>query len=394
MDPRRNPYAPGAGTRPPELAGRDVVIDRIEIALDRIRAGRAARHHLLVGLRGVGKTVLLDELARRAEANGFACVRIEAPEGRSLPAMIVPALRSALLRLDRGQAALTRAKQALSALRNFASAFHLEMGELSIGVAAAEPGTADSGDLETDLPDLLCLVGAAASERGTALVLFVDELQYVREADLAALITALHRAGQQGRPVALVGAGLPQLFGLLGRAKSYSERLFLFEDIGSLEPPAATRALLVPARQEGVEIEPDAIDSIMAVTHCYPYFLQQWGAQCWDVADASPVTAADVALATPLAMAELDASFFRVRFDRLTPREKQYVRAMADLGDGPQRSGDVAARLARTTAACGPVRDSLIRKGMIYSSEHGLMAFTVPLFADFMRRAMPELVTD
>lgn len=394
MDPRLNPYAPGAGTRPPELAGRDAVIERIEIALDRQRTGRAARHHVLIGLRGVGKTVLLDELFRRAEARGFANVRVEAPEGRGLPSLIVPALRSALLRLDRGREAMTRAKQALSALRNFAAAFKLEMGEIAIGIEAAEPGTADSGDLDTDLADLISLVGDAAHERGTALVLFVDELQYVPERDLQALITALHRAGQLQKPVAFVGAGLPQLSGQLGRAKSYSERLFLFEEIGSLEPDAAGRAIEIPAGREGVQYEPPALAALLAVTRRYPYFLQQWGSQAWNIAPASPITLDDVQIATPIAVAELDASFFRVRFDRLTPRERQYARAMADLGDGAQRSGDVAARLNRTTQQCGPVRDGLIRKGMVYSSEHGLLAFTVPLFADFMRRAMPQLITE
>ncbi len=394
MDPRTNPYAPGAGTRPPELAGRDAVIERVEIALDRHRAGRSARHHLLIGLRGVGKTVLLDELARRAEANGFATVRLEAPEGRALPSLIVPALRSALLRLDRGQAAKTRAKQALSALRNFAAAFKLEMGEISVGIEAAEPGTADSGDLDTDLGDLLSLVGEAAQERGTALALFIDELQYVPQSDMEALITALHRTGQLQRPVAMVGAGLPQLYGQLGRAKSYSERLFLFEDIGSLDDAAASRALVVPAGREAVLYNDDALARLLSVTHRYPYFLQQWGSQVWNLAAASPIMLADVDGATPIAVAELDASFFRVRFDRLTPREKQYARAMAELGDGAQKSGDVAAMLKRTTAQCGPVRDSLIRKGMVYSSEHGLLAFTVPLFADFMRRAIPELTLD
>lgn len=394
MDPRSNPYAPGAGTRPPELAGREDVIERIEIALDRHRAGRSARQYLLIGLRGVGKTVLLDELARRAEANGFATVRLEAPEGRALPAMIVPALRSALLRLDRGQAAITGAKRALSALRNFAAAFKLEMGEIAFGIEPAPAGTADSGDLETDLGDLFCLIGDAARERGSALALFVDELQYVAETDLQALITALHRAGQQQMPVAFVGAGLPQLSGQVGRAKSYSERLFVLENIGSLDAEAATRALAIPAVREGVAFQPEAITALLQVTQRYPYFLQQWGSQVWNIADASPITQADVDSASPIAVAELDASFFRVRFDRLTPREKQYARAMAELGDGDLRSGDVAARLRRTTAQCGPVRDSLIRKGMVFSSEHGLLAFTVPLFADFMRRAIPELMLD
>jgi hypothetical protein len=394
MDPRRNPYAPGAGTRPPELAGRDSIMERVGVALHRHRNGRAANHHLLVGLRGVGKTVLLDAMARQAEADGFCCVRLEAPEGRTLPSLLVPALRSALLQLDRGQAALTKAKRALSALRNFAASFRLEMGEVTVGVIAAEPGVADSGDLDSDLPELICVVGEAAQERGSCLVLFIDELQYVPERDLSALVAALHRAGQLQLPVSLVGAGLPQLSGLLGRAKSYSERLFIFNDIGPLDDASARQALVVPARSEQVGFSPDALDAILQVTRHYPYFLQQWGSQVWNVADGSPITFADVVLADPIARAELDRSFFRVRYDRMTPRERQYARAMADTGEGPQRTREVAERLGKTTTACAMVRNSLIRKGMIYSSEHGLMAFTVPLFADFMRRAMPDLEID
>lgn len=391
MNPRRNPYAPGAGTRPHELAGRDDVIEAVEIALDRIRDGRSAPHHILVGLRGVGKTVLLDELNTRAENNKFACLKLEIPEGRSLPAVLVPGLRAALLRLDRGQAAASAVKNALGALQNFASAFKLVYGELGISVGAADRGIADSGDLETDLADLIDLVGLAAAERKTALVLFIDELQYVPERDLAALITALHRASQRRRPVAIVGAGLPQLVGLFGRAKSYAERMFVFEAIGQLDPTAAREALMFPAREEGVSIEATALDELARITERYPYFLQQWGSQTWNIATASPITLDDVAAATPAAIAALDASFFRVRFDRLTPRERQYLRAMAALGDGSQRSSEIAARLERTTNACGPVRDSLMRKGMLYSTQHGTVDFTVPLFGDFMRRTMAEV---
>ena len=390
MDRRRNPYAPGAGTRPHELAGRDKVIEDIEIALDRVRLGRSPPHHMLVGLRGVGKTVLLDELNVRAETHGFACLKLEVPEGRSLPAVLVPGLRSALLRLDRGQAAMSAAKRALSGLRNFASAFKLSYGEFEATVKPAEAGIADSGDLDNDLADLIDLVGQAAIEQETAFVFFIDELQYVPERDLASLVTALHRAYQRRRPVTIVGAGLPQLVGLFGRAKSYSERMFVFEQIGPLDSAAAADALLVPARDEGVEIAPGAIAEILRITERYPYFLQQWGSQAWNVADGSPITVADVTAATPAAIAALDASFFRVRFDRLTPRERQYLRAMAALGDGVSRSADVAARLRKATTACGPVRDSLIRKGMLYSPEYGVIDFTVPLFGDFMRRAMAE----
>ncbi|MGI8841994.1 MAG: AAA family ATPase [Caulobacteraceae bacterium] len=389
MDPRRNPYAPGAGTRPTELAGRDAVIETVEVALDRVRQGRSAQLHMLIGLRGVGKTVLLDELNLRAEDRGFACLKLEAPEGRSLPALIVPGLRTALLRLDRGQAAMSAAKRALGALRNFATAFKLGYGEFEASVVPAETGVADSGNLDLDLADLLVEVGLAARERKTAFVMFIDELQYVPQRDLASLIAALHQIGQRRRPVTLVGAGLPQIVGLVGRAKSYAERMFAFEHIAQLSDRAARDALVVPAREEGVEIDADALDELIAITGRYPYFLQQWGSQAWLTAEAAPIRMDDVRAATPTAMAALDQNFFRVRFDRLTPSERIYLRAMAGLGDGPARSADVAASLDRTTNAAGPVRDSLIRKGMLYSPELGVLDFTVPLFGDFMRRAMP-----
>lgn len=390
MDPRRNPYAPGAGTRPTELAGRDAIIESVEIALDRVRAGRSAQLHMLIGLRGVGKTVLLDELNLRAEDRGFACLKLEAPEGRSLPALIVPGLRTALLHLDRGQAAMSAAKRALGALRNFATAFKLGYGEFEASVRPADPGIADSGNLDLDLTDLLTEVGKAARERGTAFALFVDELQYVPERDLGSLIAALHQMAQRRHPVTLVGAGLPQIVGLVGRAKSYAERMFVFERISQLSDADARDALVVPAREEDVAIDDDGLNELVHITGRYPYFLQQWGSQAWLTAEANPITLADVTAATPAAIAALDQNFFRVRFDRLTPAERIYLRVMAELGDGPSRSGDVAAALGRTTNAAGPVRDSLIRKGMLYSPELGTLDFTVPLFGDFMRRAMPQ----
>jgi len=391
MDRRHNPYAPGAGTPPPhELFGRAEIIEDIDIALDRLRNGRPSQHHMLVGLRGVGKTVLLDHIQLRCEDRGFICLKLEAPENRSLPAMLVPGLRAALLQLDRGQAAMSLAKRALGGLRNFASTFKLSYGEIEASISPALPGVADSGDLDSDLSDLLTMVGEAAAERKTAFILFIDELQYVPEADLAALVTALHRVNQRKHPLGIVGAGLPQLVGLFGRAKSYAERMFLFHQIGQLGEEFARRAVSVPANDEGVSFTDDAIDEIVAVTERYPYFLQQWGFQAWNMAQQSPITKADIQAATPAAIAALDASFFRMRFDRLTPKERQYLRAMAALGDEPQRSADVAARLLRSTNAAGPARDSLIRKGMIYSPEHSIVAFTVPLFGDFMRRAMAE----
>lgn len=391
MDPRRNPFAPGAGSNPPELAGREAVLDNIAIALDRIRNGRHAQSAILIGLRGVGKTVLLNQIRKSAEGEGMITVPIEAPEGQSLPVMLVPALRTALLKLDRGQAAMTLAKRGLGALARFVKAFKLSYGELEASIDLGEAGVADNGDLESDLIDLIDLGGAAAAERGTAMVLFIDELQYVAEPELAALITALHRARQNDRPITLVAAGLPQLAGQMGKAKSYAERLFLFTSIGSLDVEAATAAIVHPIEAEDCAIEPAAVTKILDVTKGYPYFLQEWGKQCWEAADQCPITAQDVDVAYPVAIAALDGSFFRVRFDRMTPSEKRYLRAMADLGEGPYSSSAIADHMGRKPSSYGPVRASLIAKGMIYVPGYGETAFTVPLFDAFMRRIMPAM---
>ena len=390
MDPRLNPYAPGAGTPPPELAGRDELIERAAIALDRIRAGRPARSLILYGLRGVGKTVLLNRIRLDAEARGIASVRIEAPEERSLPALLAPALRATLLRLSRGEAVKAGIARAMRALAGFAKALKLKYQDIELGLdIETERGLADSGDLDTDLSDLMASIGSAAAERDTAAVLYIDELQYVPEEQLAALIVALHSASQDQLPITMVAAGLPQLIGQTGRAKSYAERLFEFAPIDRLDEDAAKTALTVPAHRAGVDYEPDAVTDILAQTRGYPYFLQEWGKQSWNVADASPIEVEDARRATLEALAELDASFFRVRFDRLTPAEKRYMRAMAELGPGPHRSGDIAEVLGRKVTAVAPIRNALIAKGMAYSPAHGDTAFTVPLFDGFMKRIMP-----
>jgi len=392
MDPRRNPYAPGAGTPPPELAGRDGIIERAAIALDRIRAGRSARSLIFYGLRGVGKTVLLNRIRVDADARAIVTVHMEAPEGRSLPALLAPALRAALIRLDRLQAATAGVRKALRALAGFVSALKMKHGDIEVALdVTPEKGLADSGDLNSDLSELMLAVGKAAAEKETAIVLFIDELQYVPEEQLAALIMALHAANQAQLPVTMVAAGLPQLLGQTGRAKSYAERLFEFVSIDKLDKDAATAALCVPAEKENVRFQPPATSAILEQTHCYPYFLQEWGKHSWDVAKASPITAADAEIAAERALAELDASFFRVRFDRLTPSEKRYMRAMAELGPGPHRSGDVAELLKRKVTHVAPTRNALIAKGMIYSPSHGDTAFTVPLFDGFMKRIMPTL---
>lgn len=389
MDPRRNPFAPGAGSPPPELAGRDALRESVSIALDRIRMGRAAQSVVLYGLRGVGKTVLLNEMRIRAEHDGMVAVVIEAPEDRSLPSLLAPALRASLLRMSRLRAAGRGVQRALQALAGF---IRLKASYADIELALDfEPiaGLADSGDLESDLADLIQAVGETAQEHDTALIIFVDELQYVPEPQLAALITALHRANQRRLPVTLVGAGLPQLLGQMGRAKSYAERLFRFEPIGALEREAAFAAVRDPIVDEEESIDEAALEAIFEATQGYPYFLQEWGKQCWDMAERSPITSADVALASAAALAQLDASFFRVRFDRLTPAEKTYIKAMASLGEGPHRSGDIAQALGVKVTSVAPTRNSLIRKGMIYSPSHGDTAFTVPMFDSFIRRILP-----
>ena len=390
MDPLSNPYSPGAGAPPPELAGRDELRERVRITLERIRLGRPSKSVLMVGLRGVGKTVLLDRFARDAEPSGLHTMRIEAPEGRSLPGILAPELRKALIRLSRVEQARGLARRALQGLAGFVGALKVHYADIRVGLDfEPEPGLADAGDLEHDLQSLLEAAGAAAQAAGTALVLFIDELQYVPETELAALITALHRVSQRQLPIVLVGAGLPQLRGRTGKARSYAERLFDFPEVGSLPADDARSALAKPARAEDVEFDADALDRIVQKTGGYPYFLQEWGKHVWDVATESPITLMDVESASESAVASLDESFFRVRFDRLTPSEKRYLRAMAELGAGPHRSGDIADVLDRKVTSLGPVRSKLIEKGMVWSPSHGDTAFTVPLFDEFMRRIVP-----
>ncbi len=390
MDPIENPYSPGAGTPPPELAGREDIRETVRICIERLRRGNPAKSVLMVGLRGVGKTVLLDQMRNDAEASGVHTVRIEAPEGRSLPSILAPQLRQALLRLSRIEKAKAAAQRALRGLAGFAKSLKVKFSDIEVGFDfEPEPGLADNGDLELDLSALLEAVGRAAKLADTALVLFIDELQYVAEPEFAAFISALHRCTQQKLPVCIVGAGLPQLRGRAGNAKSYAERLFDYPEIGPLPQPAAFQALTKPAQDKGVEFAADAVGKIITHTKGYPYFLQEWGKHAWDVAKSSPINVADVDTAASDAVVALDESFFRVRFDRLTPMQKRYLRAMAELGPGPHRSGDIAEMLKRKVQALAPLRNELISKGMIWSPNHGDTAFTVPLFDEFMKRIMP-----
>jgi hypothetical protein len=391
MDPIRNPFVPGAGASPSELFGRESMLHQARIAFERIKAGRPAKSFIAVGLRGVGKTVLLNHIRDLAVEAGYRTATIEAHEGKPLAALLVPQFRRLLLDLDRLGALSTQVKRSLRVLRSFMSGIKVKLydAELSLDIQG-EAGTADSGDLEADLPELFAAVGEAAKARGLAVALMIDEIQYLGARDMGALIMAMHRMQQDRLPVTMVAAGLPQVVGLSGQAKSYAERLFDFPRVDPLSPEDAARALVEPAAAEDAAFTPAAIAEIVRITQGYPYFLQEWGYHAWNIAQQSPITQDDVAVASAQAVEQLDRGFFRVRFDRLTPRERDYVRAMASLGGGPQRSGDVAECLGVRVQSLGPLRSSLIAKGMIYSPAHGDAAFTVPMFEAFLYRTMPD----
>ena len=391
MDPIQNPFSPGAGTPPPELVGRDALLRQAEIALGRIRIGRPAKSMILVGLRGVGKTVLLYRIRSQAEAGGYRALLLEAPEDKPLVELLVPPLRGLLLSLDAMAELSQKVKRGLRVFKSFISAARLKYGDLELSIEP-EPGAADSGDLEADLGVLLVAVAEAAADRGTAIALCIDEIQYLSPKELSALIMALHQVAQRNLPLVVVAAGLPQILSLAGRSKSYSERLFDFPRIGAFEEADAREALSAPVIGQGVAFTDEALQEMVRVTAGYPYFLQQWGYEAWNVATNSPIGLADVRRASVQAVQNLDESFFRVRFDRLTPREKDYMRALASLGALPQRSGEIADLLQIPISSAASLRNNLIRKGMIYSPAHGDTAFTVPLFDQFMLRAMPDWI--
>lgn len=386
MDPTRNPFAPGAGSQPPELAGRESIIENAQIALARVMHRRAAQSQMLLGLRGVGKTVLLNRIEGLAEDAGYLTSYIEARDDSALASLLYPKLHQILRKLSLIESAKSRAVAALKGLKAFAAAFKVTVGDVSIAYDP-EPGVADSGIIEEDLTELFLLVGeaAAASQKGWALL--IDEVQYLRPADLSALIVAIHRAGQKNFPIIFFGAGLPQLAGMAGDAKSYAERLFTYPPVGPLDHAAALSAIRQPIEDEGESIEPQAVEAIATQTRGYPYFLQEWGFQAWNLAQGGSITADDVHRANQSALRRLDEGFFNVRLERLTPKERDYAYAMASLGgDGPYRSTDVAHYLGESTQSLGPLRARLISKGMVYSPAHGDIAFTVPMFADFLRR--------
>jgi hypothetical protein len=390
VDPVRNPYSPGAGTRPPALVGRERELEAMDVALQRLRIGRDGRSAMLTGLRGVGKTVLLNEFEQLADARGYFREHVEVSEDGRLPGRVAAALRRILLSMDARRRVGERVRRALGVLKAFT--LQLPGGpELSIDVEPVR-GPADSGDLATDLAGLFVELGEVAAEHDTGVFLSIDELHYVPLETLEALVMGLHRASQLSLPITIAGAGLPSLAALTGEAKSYAERMFTFPIIGSLAIEQAREALLVPAEDEGVRWEDAALDRVVTASECYPYFLQEFGKHAWDVADGPAlITLDDVERSIPVARAGLDDGFFRVRTGRTTDPERAYLRAMAELGPGPVRSSEVAALLGRKITALGPTREALIRKALCYSPRWGEIDYTVPMFDGFMRRWMPDL---
>lgn len=391
MDPIHNPFSPGTGSPPPELAGRAPVLEQARILLGRVKQRKSEKSMLLTGLRGVGKTVLLNEIERMAEANGYRTISIEAHEAKPLGPLIAPYLKTLLYQLDRMAGVGNKVKRGLAVLRSFIGTLEVTLGEMTFGLDIdPEKGTADSGDLEIDLPNLFTAVAEAAAERHSAIAVLIDEIQYFDQKELGALIMAMHKVQQRQLPLVLLGAGLPILLGLAGDSKSYAERLFSFPEVGALAEEDAVTALREPAQAVGVLFELAAIQEIYRLTKGYPYFLQEWGYQTWNLAATNSITAQVVQEATAKVIPRLDRNFFRVRFDRLTPGEKNFLRAIAELGPGPYRTGDIANILEVKITSLGPVRAKMIKKGMIYSPAHGEIAFTVPLFDEFMVRTIPE----
>jgi len=397
VDPVRNPYAPGAGQRPPELAGRDRELARFDVVLERIARGRPERSLVLTGLRGVGKTVLLNALRSQAIGRLWGTGKIEARPDQSIRRPVAAALHMALREIAGRHRDQERVDQVLGVLKAFAlrapedgrpqrrtAARTGPRWQPGIDVPAAI-GRADTGDLEIDLVELFADAASVATDLSVGIALFIDEMQDVPPADVSALCAACHELSQTGAPLIVVGAGLPHLPSVLSASKSYSERLFHYVRIDRLDRDAADRALLAPAEREGVEFTPEALDALYAVSGGYPYFVQAYGKVTWDAAPASPIAKDDVLVAAPTADAELAVGFFGSRYERATPAERDYMRAMAALGDGPVGTAEVAESLGRKPSSLSPARDSLLKKGLVYSAERGLVAFTVPHFGQFLR---------
>jgi hypothetical protein len=400
MDPVRNPYAPGAGQRPPELAGRDGELHAFDVLLERVARGRPDRSVVLTGLRGVGKTVLLNALRGAAVRRGWGTAKIELRPDRSLRQPLAAALHPAIRELA---APRSESAHLLGILKAFAqrdapparpgtrATLASQRWQPGIDVPAVT-GRADSGDIEIDLVELMVDLASLAGDTGKGIGLFIDEMQDLEPSDVSALCAACHELGQRGLPLVVVGAGLPHLPAVLSASKSYSERLFHYNRIGRLDRPAADVALQLPARDEGAEFTDEALTAMYALTSGYPYFVQAYGKAAWDYAPHSPITEADVSLAAPGAEAELAVGFFGSRYERATPAEREYLRAMADLVETTDTGEDaavptaaVAGVLARPAQSLSPARDALLKKGLVYSGQRGRIAFTVPHFGRYLR---------
>jgi len=392
MDPRKNPFAPGAGTKPPALVGREEQMESFGVLLERLENGYTEQSMIITGLRGVGKTVLLDVFREKAEARDWATVEWEVEKRASFGSKISAQVRRALLQIAPKARWSHRARRAASILKSFTITFNPD-GAVTAGLDVdALAGTGDSGALAEDLSDLFVALGDAAREKGTGVIFLLDEIQYLQPAELTALIAALHKCARRNLPITLVGAGLPQIPRLAGEAKSYSERLFQSPRIGKLNTETAARdAIILPVHDHGIDFEPEAVDFIVEYTQGYPYFLQEYGKTIWDEASMSPITLNDAKSVLPLVEAKLDERFFRVRAERTTDLELRYLYAMAELGPDPHRAGEVAQRIHRTTEQAGPLRSRLIDKGLLYTPGHGLAAFTVPQFDRYMLRRHADL---
>ncbi len=389
MDPVRNPYSPGAGSPPPALVGRDAELETIRIAIERLQVGRFARSVILTGLRGVGKTVLLQQCRNLSDCRGWVCQPLEASDGLRFPQTMAELVRKVILRLSPTQDFAERVRRALGVLKSFQIRWNLPVdGDLTVGLDPV-PGWADSGLLDEDLGGLFTEVARIARARERGVLITLDEVQYLKREDLSALTVGLHQVNQQQLPILVVAAGLPSVPALVGEARSYAERLFEFRSINSLGANDARAALVEPADEEGVVWQPEALDRVVGETRGYPYFLQEFGKQSWDRAKGpDTITAGDVDAAILIAIDELDTGFFRTRTGKITDAERDYLIAMASLGEGPYASGHVAASMGKTTPGVGPLRNRLIRKGLCHSPRHGEIDFTVPLFADFVRRRL------
>ncbi|MGE3919819.1 MAG: AAA family ATPase [Gammaproteobacteria bacterium] len=391
MDPIKNPFSPGAGSPPPELVGRENVLNQGECLYARVKNHRSEKSLLLTGLRGVGKTVLLNELERLAAQMGYSTVLIEAREDKTIREILAPHLRTLLYQLVRLSGVGDKVRRGLAVLRSFISTIKVKVGEIEVGIdIEAEKGSADSGDLETDLTNLFIAVSEAAEEKKTAIAILIDEIQYLDNKELSALIIALHRIQQRQLPLVLVGAGLPILPALVGEAKTYAERLFQFRDIGPLSKKDVSKALQEPVKAYKVSFTEDALAEIFRLTEGYPYFVQEWGYQSWNHAVSSPITLNNIQDSTSDVIRRLDENFFRVRFDRLTQSEKNFLRAMAELKSNSKLTSEIAEKLGFKIQQISTVRANLIKKGMIYSPSYGEIAFTVPFFSDYMKRVMPN----